>query len=473
MYLRLLRVVLVALCVSSSLAAPNPLPTSRSSTKGVTSHSSTSSARTGPTTSTSSNTRGGPSSTIGGSTSGTATSGTSSSSSANPSSTGKTTCPARTGSSSSNSKSGKISARDGTTICGVTIRKNAVCDGKIKFDRLAGPGSSSSQSQSQSQSPNRGGGNNSNSGGSNNGGSNDGGSNNGDEDTSMPDAPNSSDADDERESSSSLSDPPNTDSQEGNSDRPPSAGSGNSGNTGNSGTGSDPSDPSQNNRPSDGDFDPDQESPERSSDQQVLESYQCEHTIELQFVKAAVEGAEICDLLDDLDITASQKETFIKTLITDQLLYSKKNLYDVVASVNGEKRRLTAQFIKYIDSTNIPKVSDLNNPEKAGLWISIKMYITNSRVASNVRSLVAPLDTAIEKIVTDAAGCAGPQAKSAAKTKAQNFNMPTKYKIATLWPKYVKYVEDQAKLDPSSESSQSDNNGGGSQGSAPMDTSSD
>jgi len=63
-----------------------------------------------------------------------------------------------------------------------------------------------------------------------------------------------------------------------------------------------------------------------------------EHTIELQFVKAAVEGAEICDLLDDLDITANQKETFIKTLITDQLLYSKKNLYDVVASVNGEVR---------------------------------------------------------------------------------------------------------------------------------------
>ncbi|THU96253.1 hypothetical protein K435DRAFT_778622 [Dendrothele bispora CBS 962.96] len=495
----LLRVVFVALCVSGlSLGAPHPLHTpaghssisrSATSTRSSATHASSSPTRSSPTTSsTSSRTTGtsgtgsstrstsettGTTSGTGSSTKTTGTSetgsstrstsptsesGTSTSTSTQPSgSTNSKACPIK--GSKSNSKS-SLSSRappsgsgssSGTAICGVTVRKAANCDGRPHFGRFKPP---SSSSESDSQSPSRG---NNPSGGTQSGDKGDGQS-----DTSMPDAggPASSDADDERNSNSdSQPDPGNGSPNSRRSDSGSNNGGQNSGGESNQQSGND--------RSSDENFDPDNQSQSNPSDHEIPENEQCEHTIELQLVKMAVEQAGLCQILDNLHLDDDEKKAYIERLITDQLLYSPKNLYWVVESVNSEKNRLTARFIRGVkagngDTSKVETISDdPSQPEKPGLWISVKNYVTSNKVAPNVDRLLGPLDQAIVGIAHDAASCAGTQATAADKTAAQHWQVPQKWKIATLWPEYVKFIEEQAKLDPSSASqSQAGDDGG-------------
>ncbi|THU88910.1 hypothetical protein K435DRAFT_781864 [Dendrothele bispora CBS 962.96] len=458
----LLRIVLVALCLSGTgLAAPNPMPTRSSSSV---SRSSTTSSTTRGGTSTSLTNSGSSAGATGTTTSGRSASGTGTSTGTQPSGTSASkSCPAK--GSGTRTRRSSLRARAGTTICGVDIRKEAKCTGNKTFDRFkrAGSPSSNSQSQSQSQSPPAGGNSPPSGGGSNQ--SDDG------SDTSMHDAPASggsggSEADDEMDTSS--------DSQGTDPNRPPSqnsnnsGNSGNSGNTGNSGGGTQQS---GNDRSSDGDFNPNSQSQSNPSDHDVPEEHECEHTIELQLAKMAVEESGLCDILDDLKLSDAQVKSYIERLITDRLLYSSKNLYWVAKSVNAEKRRLTLHFIKALktgrgSTSSLQPVQD-NDPEKAGLWISVMDYVTDTKIANvarNVASLLPELDKEVVDIAHDAATCAGAGATTQAKNAAQNFQLPQVWKFSTWYPLYVKFIKQQAGLDPLS----SDN---ASQGSGSMDIS--
>ncbi|THV03668.1 hypothetical protein K435DRAFT_791556 [Dendrothele bispora CBS 962.96] len=436
----LLRIVLVALCLSGTgLAAPNPMPTRSSSSVSRSSTSSTTHSGTGTSlTNSDSSTR--------------STSGTGTSTGTQPSYTSVSkSCPAK--GSGTRTRRSSLRARAGTSICGVDIRKEAKCTGNKTFDRFkasnkrAGSPSTNSQSQSQSQSPPAGGNSPPSGGGGNQ--SDDG------SDTSMPDAPatggsGGSEADDEMDTGS--------DSQGTDPNRPPSQNSnnsGNSGNSGNTGTSGGGTQQSGNDRSSDGDFNLNSQSQSNPSDHDVPEEHECEHTIELQLAKMAVEESGLCEILDDLKLSDAQVKTYIERLITDRLLYSSKNLYWVAKSVNAEKRRLTLHFIKTLktgrgSASSLSTIND-NDPEKAGLWISIMEYVTDSKiagVAKNVNSLLPGLDKEVVDIAHDAAGCAGAQATTQAKNAAQNFQMPQVWKFATVYPQYVKFIKEQAGLDP-------------------------
>ncbi|KAK7439868.1 hypothetical protein VKT23_017438 [Stygiomarasmius scandens] len=475
MYHRLFHAVLVALCISSfSLSAPNPglLPKKSKPTRSIstksTSHSTASHATSTPTSSLHTTKSSGTKSTSQTSTSktrsnsnsdsitktnsvmtspshsttstpnvnkgtNTATTGTHTTSSADS----KSSCPARSSSSSSQpSKNlgGKLSPRDGTKICDVSVRKKAECKNSLKFNRQSGPSSESKSSSTPNAGPQSQPVNPSGKGGKSQNRRSDHIYDSIDNSTT-PEAKLVSRSDDESDSDSSgLSEPPESDIDDSQSE----------------------SEDSDNDH--DDNFEPD--SSQDSEDHNVLEPYECEHTIELQFAKAVIEKAGVCDLLDKLNIDTGGKQQYIQTLIDDKLLYSQKNLYDVVKSVNGEKRALTARFIKNMDSKTIPLIRDKSDdPDKLSLWISVKMYITFSRVATNVKSLLAPLDNAIEKLVQDAGGCPGPKAKSSDIAKAKKFKMPQQYKMETLWERYVGFIERQADQ-ASSPSSKSDSGGG-------------
>ncbi|THU80346.1 hypothetical protein K435DRAFT_874467 [Dendrothele bispora CBS 962.96] len=220
--------------------------------------------------------------------------------------------------------------------------------------------------------------------------------------------------------------------------------------------GSTQSESSGNDRSSDENFDSDAQPPPNPSDHKIPETDQCEHAIELQFVKMAVEEAGLCQILNTLDLDDTQKESYIGRLITKHLLYSPNNLYWVAKSVNSEKLRLTRHFIRDVktgdgDTSQVKIISD-NHPEKPGLWISVENYVTSKRVASNVNKLLGALDKEIVNIARDAERCAGAQATLADKTAARNWQVPQKWKIENLWPEYVKFIEDQAKSFSSSAS---------------------